>query len=326
MATLEIIFIGLIAFAPVGEDEGVMLLTKAKRGQMTHYPTVVQMDGTCEGEACTWPGLLLASFDCEDDGKLCWVPFDADMSLADDHGALSYDVDRPLRDGLPVQAPMNASEAASLWWVPRVADVVPGPGSLRPSCRGAARDCNVWSRFWLQSGRLESCHFFHRLDCNPKDCELPLYQVGPHRQAVANAYSLTIEVDPPVRLRAWKFTNPQEMVEVELKPNCKNRIVLVVANEPLVSTASSSGQAPAQLRHYSSFYALLHPVMSLFGRMSDSVPERLPNDGSGFVGSCEDVVHDFADKVNDELKSVNLSYSKGFPAGGSECDIARVDN
>ena len=323
MTTLEIIFIGLIAFSPTGEDEGVMLLTKAQRGQMTHYPLVVQMAGTCSGE-CAWPGLLLASFDCKE--KLCWVPLEADMTLALDHGTLSYDVDRPRRAGQPVQAPEGPEEARTLWWAPRVADIVPGPGPLRPSCRGAARDCNVWSRFWLQSGRLETCHFFHRPECEPAKCELPLYQVGPHRQAVANAYSLSFEVDSSVRLKAWKFTNPHEMVDVELTPDSQGKIVLVVANEPLVPVASGTAQAPNRLRHYTSFYRLLEPVRGVIGRMSDNVPERLPNDVSGYVGSCEETVHEFAEELNYELEDLGLMLPMSFPAGGSECDIARIDN
>ena len=89
---------------------------------------------------------------------------------------------------------------------------------------------------------------------------------------------------------------------------------MVVSNEPHLNGGDRDEcPEPKDLKHFTKFYRLLHPLLGMFGRGSKQMPRYTSSYLLGIVGSCEDELSEFY-KLSD--------YHPMFPHGPAECDVA----
>lgn len=277
---VKIIFVGLFALAPVSDEEILILAVRA----MDHEARIEQTAGTCRQG-------------CEGAGQLNWTPDEVDVRLElDDRVPLELArTSLPVVDGRQLEYPRTLEESYNLSWIPSVAAIVPGPGPLRPSCRGDAENCDIVSRFRVNGGRVRTCHLAHVPEDCPHGNKLLMFDVGPRTQALGDVISVEVCIDDSsVALVASDFEG-REVQRAVLEPDDDNRVTLMVFNEPDPGVPDEC-PLPDDIGHFPEFYRLLHPVMGIAGRLSENRPRRIGRFEKGHMGGCEEELKDYYDE------------------------------
>lgn len=319
MITVELIFVGLIAFAPVGDGaEWLAVLTQEMPGHPVHVPRIVQLDGTCAGD-CRFCGSvedwtsMMGSLDIKPSG-----------GLMDPYTCLLPDSEPTHLRWVPLRSEVTWFEFGQADvvnqlspWVISVAEMVSGGAGLRRSCRRKGEDCAMRARLRLVEGTLEPCHFVHK-EGDPDT--LIRYQVDGRYQRVANVISLTFELDETEELYLTAHDYDGELrAEVRLSAQ-DDKITLLVVNEPMKATGGAN--VPERLEHFRAFYKLLRPLQDLLGSLSTTVPVKAP-DVISLPGAnrCEELIVEIEGYHKDSGRPVFFPMAPHSPA---ECDVATI--
>lgn len=331
-ATLEILFIGLIAFAKA-DDGALMFLTNPGLDAARHYPLVIQTKGICHDEKnnhCKW-GLEGHNCLSGNDGdalnaleelkRLVWEPSRWTLSLenvVDDGLDLKYVKERP-----PSGNPTPETEG-NLGWLPWLDDHNIWPAPLRRACWEGLDNCPAWSRFYLATGSLGVCHFAHG-PCSQKkeDQCLDHFDVGGSRVgALGDVMRYVVPLregcpaDPEKCPRLIGRDDWEEWIEARLIPEA-GVIRLVVFNEPF--PCGKANKLFANGSHFKFFFRMLSgPWDSFGGNQPDLQPDDVESD---FFGSCEDTLVDLAKKLMDKPMFLPglADYLTVPPHFGTEC-------
>lgn len=348
MFTLKIVFVGLIAFAPVDDGEGTFLLGSPR--DSFHLPLVVQTKGQCEGDQCAFvgdtsslpqPTLVAQSHaaiaeavlaDGATDGAmgprfgpyegtsfpvLFWLPFELDMRFDDDLGRLFLSSGRPVIDGRPAVVPNNEAESRDVSWIPSVKALTMGATRLRGSCRSNGKSCPMWSGLAVDGGRLSTCHLLHVPDnCIAHEGQLAIYDLKETSQAVGNALQLEVEVEADWIEIVGRKPDGSDVARAKLLPK-EGEVKLLVINEPMGSCAQLPNrcQPPTRLGHQKHFYKLLDPWTSVFAYFSSKVPVLEGAYQNGYRGTCEEEVGEIESVIVDHnARALAANAKKGAAA------------
>lgn len=347
MFTLRIIFVGLIAFSPVGGDQGVMMLTN----EPGHKPLVLLKDGQCAPAESCKRGVLCAPGTGTGDLGLCWfLPQPSgnpetsyELSLRDEkEGPVVQSSGRVRRGASLSTYPTTEAETKDMSWVPSFGKAALGPGVLRRGCQERGGNCPAWARFWIEGGSLSACHLLHaskkkdqwgQNKCGDDAGKLLLFSLRGDPQAIANA--VLLEVDVPGESVQLELRQPgqTEPLSVSISPPPPTSpfespvATLVVVNEPLSSCPKDRCELD-EIGHFAFFSRFLDPVRGMAGRIFKPRPKWTGDKVEGAIGSCEDDVQWLAGLEIKAPEDVRFGYGLArecvnfFPEGASECDMA----
>lgn len=314
--TLEIIFIGLIAFAEAG-DGAVMLLVDDDQ----HHPLVYQQKGECEADY-GWCSRNDGSYSCKPpdrNGNLIWEASNLDLMVSNVDAGILLSRKTRRRNACP-----TSSDDQDLGWLPGLDAFNWGFAPLRESCRGDMEGCAIRSRFQLGKGSLTVCHFAHA-SCSTGSCPLKLFRVGSRERALGNALRLELDVKAdcpqiPESCPILWGVDRRELQEppilfARLKPDTNGLIRLFVMNEPCPNWQTTT----TSVEHYKSYYDLLTwPWNWMGGRSPQVVGEACQ--GSP-VGECEEALRELTTSFCRTASSAIDSQSCLVvePHFGSEC-------
>lgn len=326
MITVQVIFIGLIAFAPMPDGDDYMAVLVDAPG---HQSVLFQDTGTCgpDPRLChqlSGDETMIVPLRLDLGKRLGWSPLNGELVLLDHtglplDGELTFAGGEPSTDRPRDDYPTTDAEATHFVWVPSIDRMVTGPARIRGACMSKGNGCSSSARFHLQEGELSSCHMMH-LENDP----YPLvYDFGTHRQAVANAVKLTVEAPgPEVRVGVRGMDGGDVVHSVALRPpSGGDTVTLVVMNEPAMTSPVPS-PAPRELSHFEHFYGLLQ----LFGRGKKHKPVFTGKGDTDVEFSCEDLFNRIYGTI---FKVQRPGFTgppppPGFPHGPTECDAARI--
>lgn len=310
--TIEIIFIGLIAFAEAG-DGAVMLLVE--EGQ--HHPLVYQQKGECDA-GYGWCQRDVVKYPCplpRRGEQLTWEASDLDLRVSNvDTGNLLYRKTRR-RDACP-----TSSDDQNLGWLPGLDAFNWGFAPLKKSCLDDMEGCAIWSRFRLDRGSLTVCHFAHEICKTEEECRLKRFRVGSQERALGNALRLELDVKDgcsrenpencPI-LEGVEARDPKETQDLSARliPDDNGLIRLFVMNEPVYCKRNKSVVATS-VDHYHAYYDLLTSPWSCFGGGSPTEVDEHCSEPP--VGECEEALRDLTTDF------CRAGTRPGFSAGGSD--------
>lgn len=322
--TVQVIFIGLIGFAPnLGGQKGMtaLMVDPDLVGKPpVHTPVVLLLRGECESRNPHHD-------DCEKDmdSELHWTLIYEDVEIFGQQKSMDFGKKRKRHKDMP----SSKDQAKDFSWVPSIDLLTGGHGQVRQEfLKDGWPKTPVSARFTVRGGQASSCHLIHRPEKYPDprqpEREVILFHYdnvvnyASYQQAVADAVKVEFQVEGKfASLYAWNFTEEgQESLsrKVKLYPE-KGLITLVVANLP-----EQDGQAHSGGSHFDIFFDLL-------ARQPPFRPTRSATDITETMdpGSCEEefdtIQKRFSPSTDPALKTLaEITHPTAAPHSRTFCD------